>query len=210
MATCLLSHGADLPVTKESLDKTFREKIAAFAQSPESTAAGINQFAEKAARIAESVYAGHPDVLQGAAKRSFSALPVVALKDLPAVQPGNNTAAAEIVKAVQAGAADLKAVAQFSRDQAGTVLFQTFDPARAAKMAMQISLSRGGSPETVGKHAVLSALRPDAFHRLNEDFLHPRIAMESLGIWFLIDLEWQEAGFYLPQRIETHRAGPAR
>jgi hypothetical protein len=73
-------------------------------------------------------------------------------------------------------------------------------------MAMQMAVTESHTDsQMVGKRVMLTGYVRDVFHRINDDFLHPKIAIESLGEWFVIDLDWNEIGFYFPSRIEWRR-----
>ena len=50
-----------------------------------------------------------------------------------------------------------------------------------------------------------SGFARDIVYRMNGDPAHPKIAVDSLGEWFIIDLEWEASGLYLPSRIEWRR-----
>ncbi len=71
------------PMTKEALDKQFREKLVAFYHSPDLSKTAAWDINLQIAEIARSVYAPHPDILRDSAKKSFLALPEIKQEDIP-------------------------------------------------------------------------------------------------------------------------------
>lgn len=199
-----LSQGQELPKTQEALDKQFREKLLVFYQSPEFTKTAAWDVNLQIAEIARSVYASQPDILRESAKKSFLALPEIKQADIPSAENPVVLPVADLMKAEPEKAGE--AMKAFLESKKGAFIFlNNRDVLTVSASAIQMVMRQVENEEHTHKRAILAAYVRDVFHRLNADFLHPKIAVQSLGEWFIVDLEWQEAGFYFPNRIEWRR-----
>jgi hypothetical protein len=201
----LLAQGAEPLTTKEKLDGQFREKIVALYHSDDLAHTAIDQLDLRIMNLARSIYSPHPDILKESAKNAFLALPTIKLDDLP---PGKNPFVLPIAELLKSDPKNATNGFQsfLASERGGSVFLNCRDAVSASKMAMQMAVTESHTDsQMVGKRVMLTGYVRDVFHRINDDFLHPKIAIESLGEWFVIDLDWNEIGFYFPSRIEWRR-----
>jgi hypothetical protein len=199
------AQGAESPLTKETLDKQFRGKIVAFYHSQDFAHTPMHDLNQQLAELARSVYAAHPDILKESAKKAFLALPPIKPDDIPPADNPIVLPVADFMKTNPKNSAE-GFKAYLASKEGGTLFLNNFEAVPASKMAMQMAITQNQpDAQLVGKRMMLTGYARDVFHRLNEDFLHLKIAVQSLGEWFVIDLDWNEIGFYFPSRIEWRR-----
>ncbi len=90
--------------------------------------------------------------------------------------------------------------------QGALVFLNNLDAISASATAFKMVMHQSQDNEQSTKRFLLAGHARDVYHRLNGDFANPKIAVKSLGEWFIIDLEWKEIGFYFPSRIEWRRS----
>lgn len=204
-SVAMIAQGAEPLVTKEDLDKQFRDKIVALYHSQDFSKTEIHDLNQQIAELARSVYSSHPDILRESAKKAFLALPTIKPDDIPPADNPIVLPVAELMKTDPKNSAEgFKAF--LASKEGGAIFLNNFEAMPAAKMAIQLAITQGQpNLQLVGKRMMLTGYARDIFLRLNDDFLHPRIAINSLGDWFIIDLDWNEIGFYFPSRIEWRR-----
>jgi len=193
-------------ITKNSLDKEFSEKLSAFYHSEEFTKTPPYDLPVQIGKIAHAVYSSHAAVLFEAAKKKFYDLPTISLGDIPKLKKIQELPISELLKVEEAKLSREEVIGKVLQSSGGIGYRNNVDPAGASVMAVFFAVGQFESASDFkSKRGILSGFARDVFYRINGDPTHPKIAVDSLGEWFIIDLEWEASGLYLPSRIEWRR-----
>jgi hypothetical protein len=213
LAACI----AEKQPSKDDLDKQFREKLTVFYMSQDFSKIRMFEIHDKIAEIAYSVYFNHNESLNEFAKKTFEKLPKTTQIDDSLSEEPFSLSIPELFDVLSRLAEEspdksreaiIKEV--LIKTQNGHMFINNYDVVSASKMFMNMAIHQGQPDhDMIIKRGTLTSYVRDAFYRLNDDFLHPKIAVRSIGgELFIIELDWNDMGFYFPNKIEWHRPRP--
>ncbi len=203
IATGLSAEAQD--VTKGNLDDQFRKAAVTFYESPGFATMDVQQVIEKIAEMGRTVYGPHAAILAEIAAESFRDIPKASEDQIVRVESPLVLPISDLMKSEKDSGRSFEGY--LSSGKGSIAYLNNLDLRSAGRMAIQMAVAQSSRADVIGKRSILSGYVKDRVYRLNDDPVHPLIAIDSLGEWFVVAFDWMEQGFYFPARIEWHKKG---